>query len=128
MRVLLDTNTFLWMLEGSSAVSRVARGLIDSAETDRMLSVASLWEIAIKQGIGKLGLPEPFAETLLRQVRAHDVRLLPVAAAEALAVAHLPHHHKDPFDRLLVAQCLLEDVPIISADAGLDAYGVRRIW
>ena len=128
MRVLLDTHTFLWMLEGSTRVSQDARELIERADTDRLLSVASLWEIAIKQGIGKLGLPQPFAQTLLEQVRTHGITLLPVREAEALAVAELPHHHRDPFDRLLVAQCLTEGVPIVSADAALDAYGVQRIW
>lgn len=128
MRVILDTHTFLWMLEGSSRVSRLARELIDDVATDRLLSNASLWEIAIKQSTGKLSLPAPFAETLLRQVGQHDVTLLPVRAPEALAVADLPHHHRDPFDRLLVAHCFIEGVPIYRGDAALDAYGVRRIW
>ena len=127
-RVLLDTHAFLWALNDAPQLSRRAAEVIDAPGTERIVSVATLWEIAIKQGIGKLKLPAPFAETLLQQVRDHSITLLPVREAEALAVADLPHHHRDPFDRLLVAQSQIHDVPIVSADPALDAYGIRRIW
>ena len=128
MRVFLDTHTFLWALDDDPRLSQTARTLIDAPDTDRLLSVASLWEIAIKYSIGKLIAPTPPAPTLLEQVRLNNITLLPIAPEEALAVSALPFHHKDPFDRLLVAQCLAQQLPLVSADAALDAYGISRIW
>lgn len=85
-------------------------------------------EIAIKQALGKLNVAGPLAATVIKHVSDNAITILPIGLGDALSVADLPHHHRDPFDRLLVAQCLAHDLPIISADAVLDEYGVRRIW
>jgi len=118
VRLLLDTQVWLWMLAAPDRLSAEGRALLASTESDLLLSAASAWEIAIKHGLGKLQLPEsPVAHT--------SVTPLPIHHRHALHVAELPEHHRDPFDRLLIAQAQLEGVPIISADPRLRRYDVE---
>ncbi len=126
--MLLDTHTFLWFISDDPRLSSAARDAIEEPSNRRFLSVASLWEMAIKVSLGKLALAQPIDVLLPRQLEINGVELLPIEAGHALRVATLPFHHRDPFDRLLVAQCLEEDLPLISADQQFDAYGIRRIW
>jgi PIN domain nuclease of toxin-antitoxin system len=128
MRLLLDTNAFLWMALGSQDLSPTAGRAIADGGNEKRLSVVSLWEIAIKTGIGKLELREPFADFLARVNTMRMLERVPVADAHLLAYAALPMHHRDPFDRMLVAQALSEDFTLVSSDPALDAYGVRRLW
>ncbi|HEX6038519.1 type II toxin-antitoxin system VapC family toxin [Longimicrobium sp.] len=128
MRAILDTHAFLWFITDDARLSTAAGNVIEGEADDLLLSVASIWEIAIKVGLGRLPLPAPIHTFLPRQIAANDLRLLPIAMRHALSVATLPLHHRDPFDRMLVAQALTEDVPILSADAELDRYGVQRLW
>lgn len=93
-----------------------------------MLSAASVWELAIKASLGKLLLNQPYEQFITRQLAREEITLLDIAVAHLAVVATLPLHHRDPFDRLLVAQALVEQVPIISVDAALDAYAVQRLW
>jgi PIN domain nuclease of toxin-antitoxin system len=88
----------------------------------------SCWEIAIKAGLGKLTLGEPAADVMSREIARNNFDILPISLAHATAVETLPQHHKDPFDRILVAQAQIESVPVVSADTIFDAYGVTRIW
>jgi len=128
MRPLLDTHSFLWFISGSPNLSRTARTLIEDAANQPFLSVASLWEMAIKLSLGKLSLGEPFEVLIPRQMELNGINLLGIEIEHTAVVARLPFHHRDPFDRLLVAQAVVERMPIVSADAAFDAYEVERLW
>jgi PIN domain nuclease of toxin-antitoxin system len=128
MRLLLDTHSFLWFVDGSPQLSAAARILIEDAVNDVFLSVASVWEIAIKIGAGKLDLGQPIERRIPEELRDNDIELLNITVDHTAVVAVLPLHHRDPFDRMLVAQAQAEQMPIISSDAALDAYGVTRLW
>ncbi|MBW7901780.1 MAG: type II toxin-antitoxin system VapC family toxin [Rhodocyclaceae bacterium] len=127
-RVLLDTGAFLWWLDDSPLLSRRARKTIGSADNDCLVSLASAWEMAIKAGLGKLRLPQPVARFFPEQLAANRFSALAIELRAIAAVETLPPHHRDPFDRLLVAQALTAGLPVVSADAQFDAYGVKRIW
>lgn len=128
MRVLLDTHTFLWAVNDSPQLSSTARTLIEDGGNDPLLSVASLWEIAIKVSTGKLRLGLPFLELATEKTAQHGVTILAITPHHLDLVTTLPFHHRDPFDRLIVAQCLAEGVPLLSRDGALDAYGLTRLW
>jgi len=128
MKLLLDTHSFLWMSLEESKLSETARETIADLENDLLLSPASYWEIGIKISIGKYQLSEPLDVFVGREVERNDLLILPIEPRHAAEVTRLPFHHRDPFDRMLVAQAIVEKVPIISADAQLDAYGIERIW
>ncbi len=127
MRLLLDTHAFLWFIDDDPRLSAKAKSLIES-DADLLLSAASLWEIAIKVSLGKLTLAQPFASFLPEQLTKNAVEILPISLAHLGAVAALPFHHRDPFDRLLIAQAMVEQTAIVSADASFDAYSARRLW
>ena len=124
MRVLLDTHVWLWMAAAPERLSPAARALVVAPENELLLSAASAWEIAIKHGLGRLTLPEAPETFVPRVVAQLGVTPLPVHHRHALRVASLPSHHRDPFDRLLVAQAQLEGVPILTADRNFAGYDV----
>jgi PIN domain nuclease of toxin-antitoxin system len=126
--VLADTHSFLWFITEDARLSATARQAMQPGERQVWLSVASLWEIAIKVSIGRLPLPEPFAAFIRDQMDENAIDLLPIAPAHAFEVARLPFHHRDPFDRMIIAQAAREGLPIVSVDAAFDAYAVERIW
>jgi PIN domain nuclease of toxin-antitoxin system len=128
MRLLLDTHAFLWFLGDAPELSTQARGLIEDDTNEVLLSVASLWEMAIKISLQKLTLSGPLGQFIPEQLALNSIGLLPITLAHTVAVATLPFHHRDPFDRLLIAQALVEALPVISRDHSWDAYGVKRIW
>lgn len=128
VRLLLDTHSFLWFIEGSSLLSTNARSAIDDVTSEVFLSVASLWEIAIKVNIGKLSLHQPYATLIPQMLQLNRIQLLNISFAHTAAVASLPLHHRDPFDRMLVAQSLVEGMALVSVDTALDVYGVTRLW
>ena len=127
MRVLLDTHVWLWMQAEPEKLGSQARALIEDSANELLLSAASVWEIAIKIGVGKLRLPEPLSTYVPSRMQSSGVSALAVAHAHAAAVADLARHHRDPFDRLLIAQAITEGVPILSSDAQFDAYESERI-
>ena len=127
MRILLDTQCWLWMSLSPERLSVRARRLVEDQENVLYLSAASAWEIAIKHALGKLRLPEPPETFVPARIAALAVQPLPIEHEHALRVARLPPHHRDPFDRVLVAQAQIEDVPILTADAALAAYDVTTI-
>jgi len=127
MRLLLDTHTFLWFIDDNPRLSSNAKSLLES-DNDLLLSTASLWEIAIKLSIGKLALPQPFEPFMRQQLSVNAIDVLQIETAHLSVVATLPFHHRDPFDRLLVAQASVEQLPIVSADVGFDAYSIGRMW
>src|SRR5712692_5113047 len=127
MRLLLDTHTFLWFIDDNPRLSSNAKSLLES-DNDLLLSTASLWEIAIKFSLGKLGLPEPFEPFVRYQLSVNAIDVLQIDTAHLSVVATLPFHHRDPFDRLLVAQAMVEELPIVSTDVQFDAYSIERLW
>ena len=128
MRLLLDTHTFLWFIMGSPNLSAAARSLIEDAANEKFVSVASLWEIAIKLSIGKLTLSAPFDVLISQQLSLNGFELLNIDIEHAAMVATLPFHHRDPFDRLLIAQAVVEKMSVIGIDAVFDAYHITRLW
>jgi len=128
MILLLDTHVLLWFVWDDPQLSAVAKGLIEDPDNRKLVSIASCWEIAIKVSIGKLSLGEPSRTFLEREITNNNFELLPISLEHATAVETLPFHHRDPFDRLLIAQAILESVPILSADSAFDPYPVTRLW
>ncbi|MGB9180502.1 MAG: type II toxin-antitoxin system VapC family toxin [Pyrinomonadaceae bacterium] len=127
MKLLLDTHAFLWFIDDSPRLSARAKALLESDE-DLFLSTASLWEIAIKTSSGKLALAQPFDIFLPQQLSKNEIEILPIRLAHLGVVSTLPLHHRDPFDRLLIAQAMFEQMPMISIDTAFDAYPVTRLW
>ncbi|WP_447974920.1 type II toxin-antitoxin system VapC family toxin [Nitrospira sp. Kam-Ns4a] len=128
MRLLLDTHVFLWWVEDAPELSAKARkGLADPAH-EIFLSLASCWEMAIKLSLGKLKVAQPLERFIPEQLAANGFRQLNIEFRHVVRVAQLPFHHRDPFDRLLVAQALEEGVTVVSADPVFRMYGVRRLW
>ena len=128
MKALLDTHAFLWWITDDARLSKRARGFIADPDNELLLSAASAWEMAIKASLGKLEVAGELVELVTAEMNANAINGLAVTVQHALRVLALPHHHRDPFDRLLVAQCQIEDVPIVSGDAQYRKYGVKRIW
>jgi PIN domain nuclease of toxin-antitoxin system len=128
MNLLLDTHAFLWFIDDNPKLSPTARVLIADANNRIFLSVASLWEIAIKISLGKLRLAQPFEVLLPQQLSLNHIDLLDIAVEHTAVVATLPFHHRDPFDRLLIAQAKAEAIPIVGSDAAFDVYPVTRLW
>ncbi|MEM1041821.1 MAG: type II toxin-antitoxin system VapC family toxin [Bacteroidota bacterium] len=128
MRVLIDTHVLLWFLTDPDRLSRTAYGLITTPENEVLLSVGSLWEIAIKLNVGKLTLEGLFEEVIPSQLVEERIEVLPTAMDHLAVFEKLPLYHRDPFDRLLVAQAMAEGMPIVTRDAAFDRYAVEVLW
>lgn len=128
MTILLDTHAFLWFIAGDRRLSTTARTMIEDARNLRWLSMASVWEIAIKTSLGRLTTPEPIDTFLVDQLQRNGINLFPISLVHVLRVATLPFLHRDPFDRLIAAQCLTETIPIVSRDEVFEYYGATRLW
>ncbi len=125
---MIDTHTFLWFIDSDPNLSDSALVHVKDGSNEIYLSVASIWEIAIKVGTGKLRLAEPLRSFIHEQLELNRINALSISAEHAAGVSSLPLHHRDPFDRLIVAQSIIEQMPIISKDAAFVAYGVVRLW
>jgi PIN domain nuclease of toxin-antitoxin system len=128
MKLLLDTHTLLWFIAGSGSLSASARSLIEDASNEKFVSIASIWETAIKVSIGKMSLSAPFDVLFPRQLQINGFDLLPVKVEHTSVVTTLPFHHRDPFDRLLIAQAIKERMTLVSVDEVFDNYGITRLW
>ena len=128
MRVLLDTHALLWFLNDDRRLSRHAHGLIADPANDVLVSVGSLWETVIKASLGRLALAEPFEELIPAQLAAERIEVLPVEVRHLAELRRLPFHHRDPFDRLIIAQAMAEGVPVISRDGEFEPYPVTVLW
>ena len=126
MRVLIDTHTFLWMVAAPEKLSSRANSVC--VAEDLVLSVASVWEISIKNHIGRLELPASAGDYISRQVRNGGISILPIHFRHAVAAGELPSAHKDPFDRMIAAQCLDENLPCVTKDSYFAKCGVEAIW
>jgi PIN domain nuclease of toxin-antitoxin system len=128
MNLLLDTHAFLWLDSDQAKLSAPARQACANPENTLWLSVASAWEMQIKAALGKLRLARPLGQIIAEQQAANGLQVLSVNLAHVLALQALPPHHKDPFDRLLIAQAKSEGWDIVSKDPEFGAYGVPVIW
>jgi PIN domain nuclease of toxin-antitoxin system len=128
MTILLDTHAFLWFIAGDPRLAARMRTLVEDPDNRVLLSVVSLWEIVVKAAIGKLPLTKTIAEVFREDVQGNDIELLMIGVGHLVTLAGMPLHHRDPFDRLLVAQARAEGMPLMSADPVLDAYGLQRLW
>ena len=126
MKQLIDTHTLLWFTTGNPRISDNLRLQIEN--NDNLLSIASVWEMAIKHSIGKLNLDMSFDDFLEQQIIGNGITLKEINQQHISVIAQLPLHHRDPFDRMLIAQAMVENIPIISADRIFDAYQIRRLW
>lgn len=128
MKYLLDIHTLIWFLMGDKQLSDKARRLIDNPSNEKFLSIASLWEIGIKMSLGKLALGKSFERLFPEQLHFNRIQILDITVGSLTKLTTLPFHHRDPFDRLIIAQALVEGIPIIGADVIFDAYGISREW
>ena len=128
MRLLLDTHTLLWFALNDPSLSGTAMNLILDPAHEKFVSPASHWEIAIKISVGKYALALPFEDFFRAAIDDNGFRHLPVETRHTAALTTLPYHHRDPFDRLMVAQAMVEGIPLVSADAVLDQYPITRLW
>jgi len=128
VRLLLDTHTFLWFIGGDAALSPYARQLIEDRTNERLLSIASLWEMAIKVSLNRLTVPLPFTDLVEEHVYGNAIEIFGIVPRHLDILTTLPFYHKDPFDRLIIAQGQAENIPILSRDPALDDYAIRRLW
>lgn len=128
MRILLDTHTLLWFSVGDSRISQTARDLVEDVNVQKHLSVVSAWEIAIKYKLGKLDLEMGYESFMKDALNKTHCTLLPISLDHLTLVSDLELHHRDPFDRMIVAQSIAEEMPLVSADDALDKYSVERVW
>ena len=127
MGYLLDTHTFLWFIGGNNELSQQAKSIIQKPENTMYLSIASFWEIAIKLSIGKLAIDIPFDE-LKKEADNNDFRLLPIQYEDTSILTTLELFHKDPFDRILIAQAIQNNLTMITKDSNFDSYTVKIVW
>ncbi len=128
MRILLDTVGFLWFIGGSKRLSLTAREIIEDFDNELTMSVASLWEIAIKVSIGKLELIRPFDLLIPEKIDENEIEILQIDLQHLSEMMQLPLHHRDPFDRVIIAQGICEKLPIITCDEAFGFYDVDVIW
>ena len=128
MRLLIDSHALIWYVDQHQQLSPASHAAISDPSNDLLLSAGSIWEIAIKIGLGKLILTQPYLPWMSQALTDLGITVLPITVEYADAQASLPKHHSDPFDRLIVAQAIVERVSIVSADPRMDAYGITRLW
>ena len=127
MNILLDTHTFLWFLGGNSELSKQARMFIENSEHEKYISIASFWEIAIKNSLGKLTLDVPFVE-LKTEAMKNRFQILPITFEDTLQLSTLPFYHSDPFDRIIISQAKENNLILISRDSNFAQYNVNLLW
>jgi PIN domain nuclease of toxin-antitoxin system len=128
MRLLIDTHVFIWLNEAPNKIPQKTITMLSEPENDLLLSLVSIWEMQIKIQLGKLQLQDPLREVLMTQRSVNGLQLLPIHLDHIWMLEGLPDHHRDPFDRLLIAQALSIQLPIVSADSMFDRYPIRRFW
>lgn len=128
MTLLLDTHTLLWFVEDAAELSDRARTAIEDLDNTPAYSIVSVWEMAIKISVGKLTMSHSLYPEFARSLQERGFEQLDISYRHASEVTRLPWHHRDPFDRLLIAQASVENLPIVSVDTAFDDYGVTRLW
>ena len=128
MRALLDTHAFLWWISNDLRLSERAREIIADGHNELFFSAASGWEISIKAGLGRLEVPEDLQRFISDQISRNAFQSLPIYLSHALHTRVLPDHHQDPFDRILISQAILEEMPLLSSDPQIPRYPVEVVW
>jgi PIN domain nuclease of toxin-antitoxin system len=129
MKILFDTHSFLWFIQGNTQeLSPTAQQILQDQTLEPILSIASVWEMGIKVKTGKLPLFLPFSDFVQQCISDTQLELVPIETADTVRVSSFPLHHRDPFDRMIIAQSMRLNVPILSRDTAFDDYGVQRIW
>jgi PIN domain nuclease of toxin-antitoxin system len=128
VRLLLDTHAFLWFITDDPQLSPNAKALIADPANEIFVSPATLWEVAIKVSIGKYPIAVPYQTLISNGIEDNAFEILPIEPEHAAILTTMPFHHRDPFDRMLIAQGQVENMPIVSADLALDRYGITRLW
>ena len=128
MRLLVDAHAVIWAVDDPSKLGPQAATALQDPGNDLLLSAGTIWEIAIKVGLGKLSLSMSYREWMQRAIVDLALTVLPITVEHAEIQGSLPRHHGDPFDRLLVAQAQVENITLVSADPGFDPYGIKRLW
>ena len=128
MRLLLDTHSLIWAVDQPARIGAAARLELENTSNDILVSAAKIWELSIKVGLGKLTLTRAYREWMSQAVADLGASILPITIDFAEAQSTLPWHHRDPFDRLLVAQAIVENIPLVSGDEAFDQYGIQRLW
>jgi PIN domain nuclease of toxin-antitoxin system len=128
LRFLLDTHTLIWWMTSDPHLSKVGRGLITDRANTAVISAVSAWEIATKVRLGRLPSAAELIEDFVGEMERQRIEILDVSAKHGIRAGSLPGPHKDPFDRMLIAQALCENIPIVSNDQALDGYGITRLW
>jgi PIN domain nuclease of toxin-antitoxin system len=128
MRHLLDAHSLIWALDDPRKLGPRAIAILEDPDNELVISAGTIWELSIKVGLGKLSLSLPYRTWMERALIDLDLAMAPVTLEVTERQMVLPFHHRDPFDRLLVAQCLVEAIPIVSTDSIFDRYGVNRFW
>ncbi len=128
MKYLLDTHAFLWLNDESDRLTQTVKELCSSGEHEFYLSMASAWEMQIKHQLGKLSLAMPIAELVIKNTQENNIQLLPIDLSHINYLEQLPSHHKDPFDRIIIAQVIIEGMSIISIDNAFVDYPVNIVW
>lgn len=128
MKVLVDTHAILWWLDGDARLSRRARRILENSENRRLVSIASLWEIAIKIALGRLPSDDLSLRMIVDQLSEQEFEILPIGLEAVLRLEKLPAFHRDPFDRLLIAHALQEHLPLLTTDAAIEQYPIATIW
>ena len=128
MRLLLDTHTLIWWSTSSENLPERVLGLLEDPQNDLLLSIASVWEMQIKLQSGKLKLGKPLSGLIANQQANNELKILPIALPHVFALQSLPDLHRDPFDRIMIAQTMVENLPFVSCDVVLDGYSIQRLW
>lgn len=128
MKYLLDTHSLVWFFAGHPNLSNKVREIMEDDNHQKLISLVSVWEMGIKQSKGKFNLFLPLEDYINNKIKLEDFDLLPIKLNHVSLITSLPFHHNDPFDRLLIAQSIIENIPILSKDIAFDAYDVNRLW
>jgi PIN domain nuclease of toxin-antitoxin system len=128
VRLLVDAHAFIWAVDDPSKLGTQAVTALQDPGNDLLLSAGTIWEIAIKVGLGKLSLSMPYRQWMNQAITDLGITVLPITVEYAEVQGNLPRRHGDPFDRLLVAQAQVENMALVSADPGFDPYGIDRLW
>jgi PIN domain nuclease of toxin-antitoxin system len=128
MKVLLDTHAFLWLITGDERLTEKARRTFLNPENSLFFSAASLWEICIKESLKKISMCNGWFQTIQDEMKVNAIQWLPIEMPHCVEVTKLPFHHRDPFDRMLIAQAMVEGMQILSKDSRFSDYAVKRIW
>ena len=128
MKLMLDTHTFLWFIAGDAKLSQYTKELIENQDNQRHISSSALWEITIKSSMGRLVVPTPMSELIQNHILANGIDILTISPKHLDTLHSLPYHHKDPFDRLIIAQSICEDMVILTKDTAFDHYPVQTMW